>query len=65
MLECLPDNMPVEFAPITSAYLGASNPLRVSDMAFYKDLDHALPSEEGAHLTIYISEDRPIEKGTK
>ena len=58
MLHGLPDNLPVQFQPITSAYLGANHPLRVSDTHVYKDLEHAMPGEKGAELTIYISEDR-------
>lgn len=58
MLDLLPDNMLVEFSPITSAYLGASHPLRVSDISFYKGMDFALPSDVGATATIYIQEDR-------
>lgn len=58
MLETLPDGLEVEFQPITSAFLGTMEPLRFSDMAFFRDGDHALPSEKGATVTIYISEDR-------
>lgn len=59
MLAGLPDDMPVEFSPITAAYMGANHPLRVSDMSLYDAEGHnfALPDQDGAKVTIYISED--------
>lgn len=58
MLECLPDDLPVEFAPITSAFLGCNHPLRFGEMNFYDDDGHqAMPTDEGAHLSVYLMED--------
>ncbi|MEM7209599.1 MAG: hypothetical protein AAF434_17400 [Pseudomonadota bacterium] len=58
MLHGLPDSLPVEFSPITSAFLGCEAPLRVYDISFYEDLEHAQPDDENAYACIYIREDR-------
>lgn len=59
LLKDLPGDLPIEFSPITGAYLGANYPLRVKDIKFYaeKGWRSADPDEEGAYGTIYIWED--------
>ena len=59
MLQTLPADMPVKFEPITGAYSGANHALRFDDLAFYTpEGDSALPLDDRAVLTIYVSEDR-------
>ena len=57
----LPDDMVVEFVPITGAYMGASNPLRFSDINVYTEdgCSFALPGDEGAVAAIHLVEHRP------
>lgn len=57
MLDGLPDNLPIQFEPITGAYMGASHPLVAKDISFFSGLKLALPSDAGAHGVIYIHED--------
>tara|TARA_Y100000310_G_scaffold67277_1_gene62592 strand:+ start:29751 stop:29981 length:231 start_codon:yes stop_codon:yes gene_type:complete len=59
VLDLLPDDMPVEIQPITDAWLGTSNKMRIGDINFYNadDTDIALPSEKDAHAVLYIYED--------
>ena len=62
MLDTLPDDMPVQFNPVTAAFLGTTEPLRFDDIYFYNgDGDLALPSDEDAHLVIYVSEGEKTE----
>lgn len=57
MLDRLPPDMPVEFSPITDAWLGCTNPVHAKDIEFYDDDgNNALPSQPGAHAVISIFE---------
>ena len=57
MLDTLPDNMEVEFIPITPAYTGCMGALRVADINFFKDMKHSLPSVKGTTAAIYLHEE--------
>jgi len=58
MLETLPDNMPVEFSPISMAWMGTSGSMRFDDMHFFnEDGQVALPSEKDVHLEVFLTED--------
>ena len=58
MLETLPDNLPVEFSPISMAWLGTSGVMRFDDLQFWTETgEHALPSE-AASVEIYLTEER-------
>jgi hypothetical protein len=58
-LRHLPDAMPVEFSPITSAFLGTMNPMRFgNELNFYNDTgDEARAYDPGAHCSIYLFEE--------
>lgn len=62
MLAGLPDDMPIEFSVISSAWLGTADPMRVDDVSIFSDLKFALPTDDGARGVIYISEDRSNNK---
>ncbi len=57
LLHGLPDNLPVQFSPISMAWLGTSGAMRVSDRHVFADGEFAQPDDEGAELTIYITEE--------
>jgi hypothetical protein len=60
ILQTLPPDLPVEFEPISGAWMGTFNPMRVDDFHFYNDEgDGVLPLDKGARMVIHISEDRP------
>jgi hypothetical protein len=58
-LQHLPDDMPVEFAPITMAWLGTSGKMRFgAELNFYtKDGDAAKPYDPGAYCHVYLFEE--------
>lgn len=59
LLEGLPDDLPVEFVPITAAFLGTEFQLRVLDVHVFDERGaFALPSAPDARLTIQVAEDR-------
>lgn len=60
MLDTLPDDLPVEFMPVTDAWLGVPHPLHVSEIHFWdrEGEEAVLPSDEGAHAEIYLREAR-------
>jgi hypothetical protein len=59
LLEGLPDDLPVEFSPISMAWLGASKPMRFDEIHFYNaEGGHAMPNDEGAYLDIHLVEDQ-------
>lgn len=58
MLEMLPDEMSVEFVPITMAYTGCVKPLRFGEIFFYNEAgQHAIPSEKDARLVVHLNEE--------
>ena len=59
MLDCLPDDMPVEFTPITSAFLGTMGPLEARSISFFGPTRMSplvVPSADGAKAVIYLHE---------
>lgn len=58
-LRHLPDTMPVEFAPITMAWLGTMGKMRWGEeLNFYTDAgDHAKPYDPGAHCHVFLFEE--------
>lgn len=59
LLEGLPDDLPVEFVPITEAFLGTEHQLRVLEAhVFDREGEFTVPSAEGARLALHIAEDR-------
>lgn len=58
MIELLPDEMIVEFCPITLAFTGTEHPLRFGEMFFYNEEgNHAMPSEKDARLVVHLTEE--------
>lgn len=61
ILALMPADMPVQFSPITDAWLGASHPMRIRrEMPAIYSADGcrvALPTDEGAEMYIHIFED--------
>lgn len=67
MLDCLPDDLNIQFSPITQAYLGANHPLTLMDSPFnfYNDMGElAMPSDPDAHCVIHICEDEDCKTST-
>jgi hypothetical protein len=58
LLENVPDHMPVEFSPITMAWLGGSEPLRVhKDCGIFTSKgDEGTVEQPDTHLVIYLHE---------
>ncbi len=58
-LQYLPDDMPVEFNPITMAWLGCMGKMRFgAELNFYNDDGNgAKPYDPGAHCVIYLFEE--------
>ena len=57
MLEMFPDNMPVEFYPISDAWSGAVDPLRFAEIHFYDQQGNAvMPSDKNAQMTVHLME---------
>ena len=59
MLDMMPDEMEVQFTPITGAFTGTMDPMRVEDFYFY---DHdgskgVMPSAPGAVMHVHLVED--------
>ncbi len=56
----LPDDMPIEFTPITDAWLGTSNPMRWGRLYFYdaEGWEQAKPYAPGAQCHVHLMEDR-------
>lgn len=55
----LPDDMPIEFAPITDAWLGTSNPMRWGRLYFYSHRGDAVPPYfPRAHCEVHLFEER-------
>jgi len=55
----LPDDLPVQFDPITEAWLGTMKPMRAKEFCFYDGNGNLTqPDGEGAELHIYLYEDR-------
>ena len=55
-LSGLPLDLPVCFKPITGAYLGDMTELVAGDFNYYtKTGNSALPTDDGAYLSIYIT----------
>lgn len=53
----LPDDLPVQFTPISMAWTGTAGAMRVSDRHVFANMEFAQPDDEGAELTIYIAEE--------
>lgn len=58
LLDTLPDELEVEFSPISGAWLGTMHPMRAKDIAFYNSAgDACLPSDPDAHAVIDLHEE--------
>lgn len=54
----LPDNIAIEFHPITNAYLGASHPLRPREvLIFDDDGEHCKWDSPTATMNVYLFEE--------
>ena len=55
----LPDHMPVEFSPITNAWLGANEPMRARDIHIYdaKGWKSSTVEDPTAKVSIYLYEE--------
>jgi hypothetical protein len=62
LLEEMPDEMPVQFSPITMSYLGGY-PLRPVEIRVFKDSgwSRGKPGDEGAFCNVYVYEDESEE----
>lgn len=59
MLDTLPDDMKIEFSPITSAFLGTMGPLEADHINFFgagRMAPLVVPSADGAYGVIYLYE---------
>jgi hypothetical protein len=64
MLATLPADMPVEFSPISDAWLGTAGPMRWYDFHFFDGAGgKAMPTDEDARMVVYIAEDRTRRDG--
>jgi hypothetical protein len=59
LIATLPPEMPIEFSPISMAWLGTSGSMRADNIAFYTESGaSALPTDPGARAVIQIVEER-------
>ena len=59
VLQHLPDDMKVEITPITSAFLGCMNPMRLARQPYFYDDkgEIAKPYDPGARMVVYLYEE--------
>ena len=65
ILDLLPPDLEISFAPISGAWLGANDPLTFMDITYFNDQGEAvMATDPDAYAVIYISEDKDVKRAT-